>query len=454
MLRAFVTNHRKEYQHNNVMTVPYGGISYGETLSGVSLRYEQTFASRLTLDVVGAYAYLRGHYEDLSPCVYDWYGRCVRRRPMPGEFDGHPHDEYFVGHANYLRAYLTWRPADWQAVRVALMPPRFATRTGDDRLDDVVDKLNSVRRLYSMVNAADYQVDLVGGRLENIAFAKQYLQIYDSDEVDTTPVHRHRNTFRFGLGDGLRYRFGQALWVKASYEWATRLPRADEIFGDNGFLVANPELRPETSHNGNLGFQYDRRGTRYGAFLAHASGFARLANDLIVLITNNQTQIYRNVFGARSVGVEGKVGWTSPRNRVVLEGNGTWQDFRNTSSEGPFAGFQGDRIPNKPYLEANGTARLQIQNAFSPGDEISFYWNTRYVHSFFRSWESIGLRQYKQVVPTQVVQTAGAVYFVRNEAGFMTVDVEVQNLTDEAVYDLFGAQRPGRAVFVKTTAEF
>jgi TonB family protein len=457
LVRAFVTDYDKQYAHNYVMTVPYGGVTYGERISGVSLRYEQTFGQRLTLEAVAAYAYLTGRFQDLSSCVFDWYGRCVRERRMPGELDGRPHDQVFWGHADYVRAYLTWRASQRQAVRLALMPPRIATRTGDERREanPESDKLNSVRRLVTMINGIEHQVDLVDGRLENIAFAKQYLQLLLADEVGAAgPPHRDRSTLRWGIGDGLRYRVGQWLWLKASYEWATRLPRPDEVFGDNAFVLANIDLQPETTHNGNLGFQYDRRDTRFGTFAVQANAFARLSKNMIVLITQERTQIYRNVYGSRSVGIESKAGWTSPRNLLVLEGNFTWQDFRNTSSQGAFGAFEGDRIPNRPYLDGYGMARLQLQNVMAPRDEISLYWMARYVHSFFRSWESVGDPDFKQTIPSQLVQTVGAGYFIRNDTAFLSVDLEYQNITDERVYDLFGAQKPGRGVFVKTTAEF
>ncbi len=56
-------------------------------------------------------------------------------------------------------------------------------------------------------------------------------------------VHRHRE----GVGDALRFRFTPWLYAKASYEFATRLPDPDELFG-NGILVhANLDLDPEIS---------------------------------------------------------------------------------------------------------------------------------------------------------------------------------------------------------------
>jgi TonB family protein len=454
ILRAFVTDYDKDFQHNLVMTVPYGGVTYGETMTGVSLRYEQTWG-RLTLEVLGAYAYLRGRYQDVSPCVWDWYGRCVRLRRNPGEVDGEPHDEVFFNHRDYLRTYLSWRASARQAVRVALMPPRFATTKGDDRYDPPAsDELNSFRVLVTMVNGAEHQIDLVEGRLENIAFIKQYMQLLDADEVGGTVKERSRSTFRFGVGDGVRYRVGEGLWLKASYEWATRLPRPGEVFGDNAFTQPNLELKPETSHNGNLGFQLDRRGTRLGAVNLHVNGFARLLDNYIVLISGERTSVYRNVFAARGFGLEGKAGWTSPRNLLVLEGTFSWTDIRNASSQGTFGQYEGDRITARPWLEGWGSARLQLQEVMAALDELSLYWNTRYVHSYFRGWESIGLREFKYYVPTQIVHTIGAAYFTHTGTTRLSMDLEVQNLTDARVYDFYGAQRPGRAVFTKMTAEF
>src|SRR5690606_238730 len=59
VLRAFVTDYDKDYQHNIVMTVPYGAVTYGETATGASLRYEQPFGHGVTLDAIAGYTYVR-----------------------------------------------------------------------------------------------------------------------------------------------------------------------------------------------------------------------------------------------------------------------------------------------------------------------------------------------------------------------------------------------------------
>jgi vitamin B12 transporter len=457
LLRAFVTDFDKDYQHNIVMTVPYGEVTYGELSSGASLRYEQPFGHGVSLSAIGGYAYTRGTFLDVASCVYDWFGRCVRERTTPGETDTRPHDQVYWDHSGFGRVNLSWRLRAAHTVRLSIAPT-YLTRTGDERRQSdpaARDPLSAERNLLSLVNGLEYQLDLIGNRLENILFVKEYVQVLHSEEPRPGDVFRRRDrdTHRLGVGDGLRFRFTPWLYAKASYEWATRLPRPDEVFGDNAFVVANLELEPETSHNFNLGMTLDARDTRAGSWRATVNGFLRNADHLIVLLGNDRVQSYQNVFGARSLGVEGAIGWTSPGEYLVLDANSTYVDMRNTSSEGTFGDFEGDRIPNRPYLFANASARLQFGRVFAPRDELSLTCNTRYVHEYFRGWESVGLVEFKQVIATQIVHGVGLGYLVRDDHGNLSTTLEVQNLTNEPVFDFFGVQRPGRAFFVKTTAE-
>ena len=86
-------------------------------------------------------------------------------------------------------------------------------------------------------------------------------------------------------------------------------------------------------------------------------------------------------------------------------------------------------------------------------DEISLAWNTRFVQEYYRGWESVGLKEFKQVIPSQFVHSLALVYLVDTERGSLSSSMEVQNLTDEDVYDFFGVQRPGRAFYAKMTFE-
>jgi vitamin B12 transporter len=114
--------------------------------------------------------------------------------------------------------------------------------------------------------------------------------------------------------------------------------------------------------------------------------------------------------------------------------------------------FHGDRIPNRPYLWANGRIRLQKRAAIAENDELSLTWHTRYVHSFYLNWEGAGRKAPEDTVPDQFVHSIVLSYLVkqRNERQIAFTS-EVQNLTDEQTYDFYGVQRPGRAAFCKAT---
>jgi TonB family protein len=458
LLHVFATDHDREYQHNVVMTVPYGGVTYGETARGASLRYERVIGEGWGVDGVVGYSYTRGHFLDVATCVYDWFGRCVRERVQPGETGTRPYDQVTWEHTVFGRfnARARWTPT--QALRLSLAPT-FSMRTGDDRRQtdpSARDPLSADRRLLTTVAGLEHELTSVNDRAENILFAKIYSQVLRSEEPrpGNLFLHRDRGTYRFGLGEGFRFRFTPWLLGKASYEWATRLPRPDEIFGDNTFIVANLDLRPETSHNVNVTVALDAPTRRSGAWRATVNAFLREADQLIVLLGNDRVQSYQNVLAARSLGVEATAAWTSPGGWLALEGSGTYVDLRNDSSEGTFGVFAGDRIPNRPYLFAHGAARLQGTSVCVPNDQLSLAWNSRYVHSYFRGWESVGLAQSKQVIPSQTVHGVGLVYVAQGARATFSSSVEVQNLTDAQVFDFFGVQRPGRAFFAKTTAEF
>lgn len=457
-LRMFLTDYDKEYQHNPSMTVPYGEVSYGATGGGANFRYQQDFSEDVRLDAVGGYAYTRGHYLDVSECHYDWFGRCVRERSTPGETDGDPHDQLVWDHAAFARLNFSWRPSPEHALRLAIAP-NYSTRTGDERRPfnpTDRDPMSAERSLLSFLLGVEYELDVLDARLENILFAKQYLQRLDSEEVRAGNVftERDRTTVRAGVGNALRYRVLPWLSAKASYEFATRLPSAEEIFGDNVFVVANLQLRPETSHNVNLGISAEAPDTALGEFRGSITGYLREAQNLIVLLGTDRLQSYRNVYGARSLGVEAAAGWTSPGEYFVLDGNLTAQSFRNTASRGTFGDYEGDSIPNRPNFFANGEARVQLGDVATPGDRASLSWTTRYVHEFYRSWESLGLREWKQVIPSQLVHSIGLGYVVRSQAATITTSVELQNVGDVVTYDYFGVQRPRRAFYAKATAEF
>lgn len=462
LLHAFVSGYDKDLQHNTVMTVPYGDVHYGGTTTGATLRYEQPLGRGVSLDALAGYTYSTTRFVDVGTKVYDWFGHDIRPRAQPGEIRGEPTDQSMWQQRVFGRVNVGYRPAPEHGLHVSLFPI-FATRAGEQALKQPGsrDPLTAERRLFSMVSGAEYEIDLLDDRLENIFFAKDYLQVARTEELLPRQIfaRKDRTSHELGVGDGLRYRFTPWLLAKASYEYATRLPSPDEVFGNGVLVLSNLDLEPERSHNVNLDLSARAPETPVGELRLEVNGFLREADQLIVLLGDDRAFQYQNVFGARSLGVEAAAGWTSPGNILALDGNVTVQDFRNTSKEGAFGAygdprpFEGARIPNRPWLFANGSARLRFEGVLDPRDEIAFAWNTRYVHEFFRGWENVGRLDSKQVVPSQLLHAAALTYVARRGKVTTSATIEINNLADARAYDLFGVQLPGRAFLFKGTLE-
>lgn len=457
LLTAFASTYDKELQNNVVMTVPYGEAHYGETVLGGTLRYEVDVTPELELEQVINYAHRRIDFVDKSLWVYDWFGQRIRERRVGGEIESDPTDQVIWENSVFARTRAKWKVWPGQSLEVSVSPS-FTARTGDERIQanpDARDPLTAKRHLLTVVSGVEHQIDAFGDRLQNVIFVKDYVYSASSEEVLAGNIFREREKDKhsLGVGDALRFRFTPWLYAKASYEYATRLPRPDEVFGDGVLVRANLELEPEVSHNANIGPRLELLRSPIGDVTLDINAFLRESDKLIVLLGNDRFFSYQNVYKARGIGLENGLGWTSPGRHVSLDGTLTWQSVRNASDEGTFAGFEGDRIPNRPYLFASWGARLHFAGMPGSDDALEPFYAARYVHQFYRGWESQGLREFKQVVDAQVTHAAGLSYLFNSDVIRTTTTVEVDNLTDAKAYDFFGVQRPGRAVYLKLTGE-
>lgn len=456
-VQVFETSYDKDLQHDIVMVTPYGEAEYGERARGAIGRYDHELTDGLRLTLRTGYTRRLIRLVDVGEHLYDWFGQPFRRRPRPGEIESIPHDRRYVQHGAFLLGQVEYDLQPGQALRVSVAPTH-TSRTGDERRQsdpEARDPLSAERRLFTQVTGVEYEADWLDDRLETVGFVKHYLQRARSEEADFADTFRRRDrdTQRWGFGSALRLRLTPTVSAKASYERTTRLPRPEEMFGNGVLIKPSLELQPETSHNANLGTTLSLDEPHVGQLWLELNGFLRDADDLVVLLGDNRFLQYRNVYSARSLGVELSGSWTIPQRFVELSASGTYQEFRNTSNEGTFGGFEGDRIPNRPYWFASGAVRLRLEDVQSPRDELSLTWDTRYVHSFFRGWESLGVREFKQVVPSQLVHSVALSYLVRASGAVVGSTLEAQNLTDERVFDVFGVQRPGRAFYFKGTLE-
>jgi vitamin B12 transporter len=460
LLEAFGTSFDRDVQHNVNMSVPYGEATTGQTVLGGTLHYEQPRVPGAPLDtsaLVG-YSHRRLDFRDISRWVYDWFGtRVFERSAGSGETSTLASDRSQWEHRLIGRSNLTRELGEQQRLRLVLAPD-FTTRTGTERLrvnPERRDPLTTERSVFQLVSGLEHSFRDLGDVIENLAFAKHYLYRPSTDQVevfDNSIRHIEDITHRAGFGDTFRAWILPWLMAKASYEYATRLPRPDEVFGDGSLVLPNLALSPETGHNANIGVLIETDPAfGAGGVSLEASGFLRHTERMVVrlLAEDRVHSIHQNVGTAQTLGLDGVARWTTPLRLLTLQVNATWQDQRNRSERGAFTAFDGQRIPNRPWLFANGSATLRFPELGAAAAELSLSWITRYVQAFRAGWEQ-GAGDETNRIPAQLTHAASALYSL---AGPWTLDfaLDLSNVTNARVFDVLGVQRPGRAAFFKIT---
>lgn len=466
-IRGYISTYDKELQHNVVMTVPYGEVKYGETTAGAIARYDVDLGEHLELQIFATYARRIIDFVDQADVVYDWNGNVVNERESArGEIDGDPTNRTFWQDIGTGRLSMVWNFRPEQQLSL-VSSPYYSTRTGEERLRDTSeerDPLTADRNLFRLVTGFEHRLELFESTnsegiddyiIKNAFFVKSYFYSASSEDILPGSAFKRINleSHNFGLGNGLRLRMTPWLSFKLSYEYAIRLPSVDEVFGNGVLVLANLELEPERSHNTNVMAVIDTGRTLLGQASFDVNGFWRDSEGLIALLAQNRYLQYLNVYEARTLGVEGTLSWNSPGEWLSLGATMTYADVRNQSTDGVFEAFSGDRVPQRPYLTGSWDAHVRIKGLPDGDDVLEPFYTGRYVHEFFRGWESIGDPEFKDTVDSQLVHNLGLSYTLVTDIGRTTGTFEMSNITDEKVFDFFGVQRPGRALFFKLVAE-
>lgn len=454
-IKGFVSRNEKEVPHSLDMQRPYGEVAYGGTHAGLQLKYRHFLFPKLEVDVVGGLSRDSSAFADTSHCAYNWRGDCVTQRAFAGEITGTPRDQYIATDAAFGRFNLAWFVGEAHTLRLT-HAPTFTHRSGRNSLvsDAANDPLAHRRDMGTAVTGIEHQYLSPAAAVDQVIFLKHYLQ----DIRAVQPAggaglrDQSRTTSLWGVGNAFRLRVADPLHLKASYEYAIRQPRPTEVFGDGKLILENLALVPERSHNANVGLQVAVPTQTWGKAEAEINGFLRLPHQLIHPM-GRMDVVYQNIYDARSAGAEAALSWEAADGKWQWNANASYLDYRNASRSGPFAFYAGDRIPNRPFLFANGGMEYVLPFATPAWREIRFFSHHRYVHAFYRTWESLGAADQKQTIPAQFTHGAGITAFFRPGILKIWATAEIQNLTDGRRFDFYGVQRPGRAYSVKLNAE-
>ena len=462
-----LVDNKNELQHGTTMAYVYGeAMNTSESLSP-SIQYKKNdfIIDKLSASVFAAYTKLTSVTTDTSSRTYNWLGEVIYEHPLNSE----------MGRGNNGKSLLTLKSDNY----FAKGSWRYDTHTNQhfdltvtwDKLDRVgkdpytgdrtaVFRENQFTSKY--ISSLGYTFNLFGEKWHNNIWIKNYnfkvstVEIqYITDSLGRRPVgipvENHLN--KTGYGYAAKYTLNRMHLLKLSFEQAVRLPDASEILGDGMFVQNNPNLQPEQSFNLNIGYMATGIPVQNNSYLSlQLDGFYRNTNDLILYTVSNSRGdgSYINIGKVRGLG--GSVDLTyAIKNFIRLNANATYTDLRDWNQFAQDGINQNqtykDRLPNTPYLTANGGIDITQGDLFQSEDEVSFYWNIQYVHEFFLRWPSLGDPGTKSTIPTQFVNNTGVSYAFRS--GMYSVGLDCSNIFNKQVYDNYLLQKPGRFVSAK-----
>ena len=265
----------------------------------------------------------------------------------------------------------------------------------------------------SIVSGLTWDAKLFGRKLTNMFSAKYFhlhseIEDLTSYEMIEAPKKKSNTTSQIGWIEAMKYEPFRGFHLKVSYQRAIRLPNSQELFGDGIITFPAAGLKPEKSHNFNLGFLIDKNDVLGLSRLQfEVNGFYMQVSDMIKLMKQHMAAGYVNAEKVHIKGIETELKLDiSPT--VYAYGNLTYQDVRDvldylpgTQAPNPTKGL---RLPNIPYLFANFGAEYHSDRLFKNW-YVKAFWDGKFTEEFFYFWELTELQ--KRRIPRSFVNDIG-----------------------------------------------
>ena len=304
----------------------------------------------------------------------------------------------------------------------------------------------------SIVSGLTWEAKLFGRKLTNMFSAKYFhlhseIEDLTSYEMIEAPKKKSNTTSQIGWIEAMKYEPFRGFHLKVSYQRAIRLPNSQELFGDGIITFPAAGLKPEKSHNFNLGFLIDKNDVLGLSRLQfEVNGFYMQVSDMIKLMKQHMAAGYVNAEKVHIKGIETELKLDiSPT--VYAYGNLTYQDVRDvldylpgTQAPNPTKGL---RLPNIPYMFANFGAEYHSDRLFKNW-YVKAFWDGKFTEEFFYFWELTKLQ--KRRIPRNFVNDIGLLLTYKNK---YSIALECHNLMNKEVWDQFRQPLAGRTFHLK-----
>lgn len=443
--------YKKNYQHTDFSTNNVFGKLHGTGQSiTTTAKYKKTL-NQFNVDAFVMYGNIKDATIDTSSYRYNWLGQIISETNGQGEL--YANKTLFRTTDDIVQSRLN---TSYKGINNSSIDFSYAfqylRKTGNDEVDEN-------NRTFSVPNTLDkhtlglgYSFKPTNVPIQFSAFIKQYIfggnvVYYENTGNEIEELTANPNYNQLGYGTTFSYLLNNFLTFKASFENAYRTPENYEILGDGRYVLPNVDLKPEQSNNFNIGAHLNRYQNQLN-WIADLNFFYRDSKDFIrVKSTGSPFGSYENINDVRSLGIEAGVSLNINR-RWLLSLNGTFQDITDQTEfidNKPNDNY-GERVPNTPYLFWNSSIAYNLFT-HSDNNKLTFRYSTRYVHEFSLTFEHLGDKDSKNMIPTQFIQDFSIDYSIVQ--GKYTVSLNAFNLANNLAYDNFKVQKPGRSMYLK-----
>lgn len=460
LIGVMLGKNQADIQTGNRMYDVYGGRTRSGNIIQPTLKYTKTnlFVKGLDLRISGMYNPGEERAVDTLFRLYNWLGQWQYKDPNNPETPGGESSrmDYRYKNNNGIGNFnLSYQLNAHHSFVLSNVITSF-NRTGINRFDPENEADKQPKKTFKNIAGLGYKYDY-NERWSTSVFVKNYHQSSKTSILaEGEYYHKNGSINQWGYGLASTYFVLPTLQAKVSYEKAYRLPNNDELFGDVLNLTGNPDLRPESSDNINIGLNYSFTLKKDHHFVLDGNFIFRNAKDYIrnqlqgVSFTGRMLMVPVNTRDVTNRGVDADVRYTF-RDFFTAGVNITYQNLRNNTRIEPGTTVQSpvyrDRIPNMPYLFGNANVSFTMRNVGWKDTRLTIGYNMLFAEKSYLRWPSQGSADTKYLVPRQFCHDMNAVYSLKN--GKYNVSAGVSNLFDKALYDNFSLQKPGRAFNVK-----
>jgi outer membrane receptor protein involved in Fe transport len=456
-----------EVQHGTFMTTPYKGRFTESDASLFNLTYNKKdfLTEGLEFNFHGIYGQRNRMINDTVKWNYNWYGEQsldLNGQPIirpQGAQQGAPTLANIKRNVASIRTGLSYAIHKNHQV---MFNYNFSDidREDDDAMKSVLERqFVGTRDLQKHITSLSYQFSAFNDKLKTSVFGKNYnqtiermnpiVQTINGQPTRVEDVVQSKKDIN-GYGITLSYALYPKIILLSSAERGVRLPNEDEVFGDAGDNISeNPNIRPETSKNFNLGFRlgdFDYKKHRFGF---NINGFYRNITDRIgtpvqtALNSNVQTLPFVNQGNVTSKGIDFEFQYSYDQNLKFVF-NTSKLDLTTKDVYG-----REKNIPNEPFLTANASVQYSFDRVGGKDAQLNLYYNFMYVDSFsyISPLYSNNAGTDFFDIPEQFVNDLGVSYRFPNRKFIVSFDAK--NIFDKQAFDNFAVQKPGRAFYLK-----